>query len=255
MSTFNFENKTVTSDGITTKVITNGIEQTFTKSSYTASTPLTATTFTQANHHIFANSRNIDIKGNSQESYAGRGVTAEYSIKVIGTPELFTGDAQRGADEATSELLSLLLQQGENGKFEQGSPLTIIDPAGVFNNMASSLQGSLSPELSPISTLEDIPIAAGKLAAWGAEIDMADAAEQAARAGQYEIERQERRLQNSIEAGIEEFGASFDPSTATSGNPASDANSTGYTLSKSTMMNAFYGNNDALLAYQRLLMG
>jgi hypothetical protein len=49
--------------------------------------------------------------------------------------------------------------------------------------MSSSLQGSLSPELPPISTLEDIPIAAGKLAAWGAEIDMADAAEQAARAG------------------------------------------------------------------------
>jgi hypothetical protein len=49
--------------------------------------------------------------------------------------------------------------------------------------MASSLQGSLSPELPPITSLEDIPMAAGKLAAWGAMVDMADAAEQAARAG------------------------------------------------------------------------
>lgn len=253
MSTFNFENKTVSSDGVTTKVVTNGVEQTFTKAQYTASTPLTSTTFTQANHHVFANSRNVDIKGNSQESYAGRGVTAEYSIKVVGTPELFTGDAQRGADDATSELLSLLLQQGENGKFEQGSPLTIIDPAGIFNNMASSLQSSLSPELPPITSLEDIPIAAGKLATWGAAVDMADAAEQTARAGYYEIERQERRLQNNIEAYIEEFGTSFDISNATTANPASDANSTGYTLSKSTTLNTFYGNNDALIAWQRLI--
>lgn len=51
MATYNFENKSITSDSFKTTVITNGVEQVFTSSDYTASTPLTSTLYTQNDIH------------------------------------------------------------------------------------------------------------------------------------------------------------------------------------------------------------
>lgn len=49
MATFKNDRKIVTSDGITTTVTTNGVQQTFGTSEYTTVTPLTSTTYTQGN--------------------------------------------------------------------------------------------------------------------------------------------------------------------------------------------------------------
>ena len=179
MSTYTFSNRTVQSDGITTKIVNNGVEQTFTPNRYTVSTPLTDTTYTNGNFHQYAETRNIDVSGNSQENYAGRGVTSEYNVKIVGSPDMFSGNAQRGADKALSQLVGVLLQQGDDRNFAPGNPMGEIDLKSVTSSMASSWQTSMCPTLSPIRELSDIPMVLGEIVAWGEGIKIADAAEQA----------------------------------------------------------------------------
>lgn len=251
MATYNFQNKSITSDSHKTTVISNGVEQVFTSSDYTASTPLTSTLYTQNDIHQYANGRIIDITGNSQETVAGRGLTCEYSIKVVGSPELFTGDAQRGADAAVAAIVGVLLQAGDDRNFVNPNPLNGINPKQMVSNMSSSWQSSFSPEIPPIVELSDIPIALGKMMAFGKAVDIADMAEQAKRAAALTLEQSARKLKNNIEANIAQYGEAFNIKDATTAPPATDLNQGNYTTPKSTVYNLYYENQDSLLAHQR----
>lgn len=251
MATYNFENKSITSDSFKTTVITNGVEQVFTSSDYTASTPLTSTLYTQNDIHQYANGRIIDITGNSQETFAGRGLTCEYSIKVIGSPEMFTGEAQMGADAAIASIVGVLLQSGDDRNFVSPNPLDGISPTQIVSNMTSSWQSSFSPEMPPIVELSDIPIALGKIIAFGQAVEIADLAEQAKRAATLTLEQTETKIKNNINANVAQFGDAFNTNDATSAPPATDLIQGNYTTPKSTLYNLYYENQDSLLAHQR----
>lgn len=251
MSTYTFSNRTVQSDGITTKIVNNGIEQTFTPNRYTVSTPLTDTTYTNGNFHQYAETRNIDVLGNSQENYAGRGVTSEYNVKIVGSPDMFSGNAQRGADKALSQLVGVLLQQGDDRNFAPGNPMGEIDLKSVTSSMASSWQTAMCPTLSPIRELSDIPVVLGELVAWGEGIKIADAAEQAAKAAAYELERQAKRVQENIEANIKALGETFGFSEESTANPATDERAGNYNITEAEVMDAFLDNMPAYMAYTK----
>ena len=139
-------------------------------------------------------SRNVDIVGNSQENYAGRGITCDYSIKVGGNPEIFTGLAQMGADKELAGLISVILQEGDDRKTAAPRILQGVDPKQLVSNLSSSYQSTVPLDLPPIRKPADIGIAFAKLGAWTAGLTAADAAYQAAKAAEITIEQQQRRM-------------------------------------------------------------
>lgn len=251
MATFKNDRKIVTSDGITTTVTTNGVQQTFGTSEYTTVTPLTSTTYTQGNLLQMGTSRNVDIVGNSQENYAGRGITCDYSIKVVGNPEIFTGLAQMGADKELAGLISVILQEGDDRKTAAPRILQGVDPKQLVSNLSSSYQSTVPLDLPPIRKLSDIGVAFAKLGAWTAGLTAADAAYQAAKAAEITIEQQQRRMQNNINAQIEQYGEVFDTSKLLASSTATDVNQGNYNITKQVVMENYLPNQDALLAHQK----
>lgn len=101
-------------NGTTLKVTSGSSEQTVGQGNYDANTNITG-----VRHHLngireSATSRNLEISGNSQEVMNGRGITCCYSIKMVGTPELFSGEVQRKLDKALAKLTSIMLQPGDD---------------------------------------------------------------------------------------------------------------------------------------------
>lgn len=251
MSTYTLGNKFVSSDGNGATMISGDVKETTSPGQYTASTPLSSTTYTIGNIYQCSTSRNIDVKGNSQENCAGRGVTCEYNLKVVGSPELFEATAQLAADKDTAGLVSLLLQSGDDRNFTLPSPLDAINPMEVVSNMSSGLQTSLSPNLPPIRDLTDIPMSLAKMTAWSGTVTLANAQEQAQHAAAFTIEQQRRRVQMNIEAGTRLLGDSFDPSTANAGAPSSDLRQGNYSLTNEMVFSEFVSCVDSLYANQK----
>ena len=119
-------------------------------------------------------SRNVEIIGNSQENYAGRGVTCDYSIKVIGSPEIFTGVAQMGADKELAGIISLILQEGDDRKTAPQKSIQGINPKEIVSNLSSNYQSSIPINYPPIRKLSDIPLAAARVIGWATALNVAD---------------------------------------------------------------------------------
>ena len=183
------ENKNVTVIGGTAHVTTGDVTEVIGTTSYTLNSPLSSTTYTMGNLYQSSDSRNIDVKGNSQEVCAGKGITCDWHLKVVGSPELFEATAQMAADRATAGFVSLLLQKGDDSNFASFNPLESINPMEAVSNVSSGLQTSFKPDFPPIRNLEDVPIALGKMQAWAGTVKMADAQEQLSRAAAFKIEQ------------------------------------------------------------------
>lgn len=251
MSTITFENKTITSNGNKTEISINDSDQTLTTSEYNAVTPIATTKYSDSSLREYGSTRNIDISGNSQENYAGRGVTCEYSLKVVGSPEMFTGEAQQKADKTLSNLIGLVLQTGDDRNTSPDSVLSGIDPKHLVLSMASSFASVYTPQIEPIRNLMDIPVAIGKQIAWAQQLSIANGAEQAARAAAHEVDRQKRMLESNIEAKKKELGDMFNPDSATSGSAATDLKQGNYNLSRQEVHKAHLHQIDERLAAER----
>lgn len=249
MATYNFDNKIITSDGTFTTLSNDNVRQTFSFGAYTASTPLTTTTYTNANLHFYSDTMNLDIKGNAQENFAGHGETSEYTLKVVGTPEQFQGNAQRGADESVVGFISLLLN-ADDRKFSRANPLTAINPVETVSNMSSDFQSSFIPDLPPIRHKSDIPISSSKLQAHGASAKLSDTTEQSKRASQLTTESNERKVKYSIEAGRAVFGEAFNPTNASAAPTATDVRNFNF-VPKQTYHTELYTVVNKLFAYER----
>lgn len=251
MATINFDNKGFTFDGTTATFVSTDATETISKSGYTLSSPSTFTTYTLDNIYQRSSTRNIDVIGNSQESTAGRGVTCEYNIKVVGTPELFEATAQFGADKATAGLASILLQTGDDRNFANPNPIEGINPTELVSNMSSGFQTMFSPELPPIRNLSDIPIVLGKMSAWASTIQLANARQQAAHAAAFAIEQKERKIKRNVEAAKKRFGESFDLSSATTAPPATDQQQGNYSIPKELVHQEFNSSANAMLSNEQ----
>lgn len=251
MATFNNNLKTVISDGTNTIVKTNGIEQKFSTNEYTLNSPLTSTTYTQGNLLQMGVSRNVEIIGNSQENYAGRGVTCDYSIKVIGSPEIFTGVAQMGADKELAGIISLILQEGDDRKTAPQKSIQGINPKEIVSNLSSNYQSSIPINYPPIRKLSDIPLAAARVIGWATALNVADMQHQASVAAELTIEQQQRRIQNNIDAMTSKFGEMFDKTTISAAPIASDTKQGDYNITKQVLFDNYYPHQDSLIAFQK----
>ena len=190
--------KTVTTDGKSTTINNQGVTQTITDGQYHASSQLRSTTHSANGVVQSGSSRNVEITGNSQQCYAGRGLTSQYSMKVIGSPEMFSGKAQRAADKAVSKLAGLLLQPGDNRYQCDPAGLVSLDFTKITSRMTSGWSGSLMPAPPQISRIQDIPKLTAYMGAYLSTVSVENAAYQAAMAGALEIERQAMQKAETI---------------------------------------------------------
>lgn len=242
--------KKISSDGKNVKIITDGVTQEVSEGSYNANTPLTSTVHSQNGIRESGTSRNVEITGNSQEVYAGRGVTSEYNLKVVGSPELFSGQAQRVADNALSSMAGLTLQTGDNRNSAAAGGLPIPDFKKVVSSMTSSFQNQLAPELPEITRIQDIPIFFAKVAVWFSSLNVANLAETSARAAALEIERQVEQTKITMEKKTKELGENFTLSGITT--PATeDKENVTKNITRQDVYDAYVKNIDTILAAQR----
>lgn len=255
--------KRITSDGKNIKIQTDGVIQKVSEGTYQSNSPITATTHSQNGLRESGTTRNVEVSGNSQEVCAGRGVTSEYNLKICGSPELFTGQAQRTADAAVAKLAGLSMQPGDNRHSASKSPIPIPDFTKVVTSMTSSLQNALQPNLPEIARLQDFPIFFAKLGAWFASLSAANLAEGAARAAALEIDRQIEQTKIALEAKMKEMGESPEKiaesiTNALSGGqlsptaPATEDNE-GVTknITRRDVYDAYVQNIDTILAAQK----
>lgn len=182
--------KNIKSDGHSTTVTEDGVQMRMTGGEYSAQTPQRSTTHSANGIVQSGTSRNVEISGNSQETYAGRGITCEYSFKVVGTPELFSGKAQRAADKAVSKLVGILLQSGDDRHSVSPSQLVKLDLNAVMSKMSTSWGGTLAPTPPQITRIQDIGKLSLYLATYIETISLSDAAYKAKVAGLAEVEHQ-----------------------------------------------------------------
>ena len=135
--------KRITSDGKNIKIQTDGVVQKVSEGKYETNSQITASIHSQNGLRESGTTRNVEVTGNSQEVCAGRGVTSEYNLKVCGSPELFTGQAQRTADAAVAKLTGLALQSGDDRHSAKQSSIPKPDFTRVVSSMTSSMQNAL----------------------------------------------------------------------------------------------------------------
>lgn len=244
--------QTISSDGNNVKISTDGVTQNVSKGCYESHSDITNTRFSMNGLRESGNTRNVEVSGNSQESYAGSGLTSEYRLKVVGSPDLFTGEAQRMADAALADLTGLLLQTGDDRNSAPASPLPSFDPQQVVTKMTSSYQNMITPDLPQITRLADIPKFAAAAATWFSGLSVANMAEAAARAGALEIERQIEQAQIALEKKKEEFGNMLDFSSSTPSAPSNeDKQNVSRNITRKEVYETICPKMDTLLAAQR----
>ena len=211
----------IRSDGKKTIIKKQDSQQIIEPGNYQAHTENRVTSHSSTGVVESGSSRNVEIKGNSQESYAGRGVTAQYSFKVVGSPQMFSGQAQRAADKSLAKLASLLLQTGDDRFTKPSSFKDVLpDVTKMVSKMSSSFTSSLSPSPPQISRIQDIGKLTAYMGAYLSTVSAEQAAYQSAMAAKVELERQIeqkkqalRQLKKSFDQGeistemIANFGA------------------------------------------------
>lgn len=255
--------KRITSDGKNIKIQTDGVVQDISQGKYHTTSGITTSSHNQNGTRESGTTRNTEYTGNSQEVCAGRGVTSEYNLKICGTPELFSGQAQRTADAAVAKLTGLSLQSGDNRHSQAPSGIPMPDFTKVVTSMTSSLQNTLQPNLPEIARLADFPVFFAKLGAWFASLSAANLAEGAARAAALEIDRQIEQTKIAVEAKMKAMGESPEKianaiTEALSGGgssptaPATEDNEgVAYNITRRDVYDAYVENIDTILAAQK----
>ena len=182
--------KKITSDGINTSIEYNGVKEVISDGNYSAQTKNVNKTHSVSGIEETGSQRNVDIKGNSQETCYTRGVTCEANIKVVGNPDQFDGTNYRKVHKALGELAGIVVQQGDDKQSLDFPSFPSIDFGRVLENMSSSYPATTPPPTPHISNLLDAGLFVAEIGAWYAGYISADAAELALRAGKLEIERQ-----------------------------------------------------------------
>lgn len=245
-------NQTVTSNGNTTTVERNGVTQNISFGEYSATTPLTSIQCSHSGVRVNGSSRNVDITGNSQENYAGRGLTCEYSIRVVGSPELFEATAQIAADNALNDLVGLMLQPGDDRNFQMGDLIPKLNFRQIVSKMTSSAQSDLTPPAPTIKSFEDVPIETAKLASWFSSLSLSNLAFQAAKAAALEVERQVTQQAINIQRTAEALGNQFGLGEGSASSPSSEEKSeSSYNITRQDVADAYLKKIDPLLAAQR----
>lgn len=170
--------KTIISENGKVIIQTNSSEQQIGQGCYDANTNITGVRHYQNGIRESATSRNLEITGNSQEVMEGRGVTCCYSIKITGTPELFSGEAQRTLDRALAKLTALMLQPGDDRHSSVKLPVLFPNSMSIVSNMTSAAQASNPLELPPVNGVADLPVALEAIGTWAKELNAKDTAEQ-----------------------------------------------------------------------------
>lgn len=181
---------TFTTDGQRTIIQDKGVTQTIGDGFSTASTPLRNTTVSANPIVQKGQARNVEISGNSQQSYAGRGLTSQYSIKVIGSAELFSGKAQRAADKAVAKLVGTLLQPGDDRYSASPADLVTLDFQKIASKMSSGWSSALLPAPPQISRIQDMPKLVAYMGTYLSSVSGENIAYQTAMAGACQLERQ-----------------------------------------------------------------
>lgn len=182
--------KKITSDGINTSIEYNGVKEVISDGNYSAQTSNVYKTHSVSGIEETATQRNVDIKGNSQETCYTRGVTCESNIKVVGNPDQFDGTNFRKVHKALGELAGLVVQQGDDKKSLDFPSFPSIDFGRVMENMSSAYPATVPPPTPHISNLLDAGLFVAEIGVWYAGYISADTAELALRAAKTEVERQ-----------------------------------------------------------------
>ena len=229
----------VISNGRETIVEKNGTKTYHGQGVYDADTPITTVQHNQNGKILSTTSLNEEVSGNVQRCCAGMGETCEYKMKIVGSPELFTGQDQQAADYATNDLRALLLQPGDSRKEGGFSELASIDLQSAVSSMSTSMTNSFTPQIPQINRLQDLPAFTAYLSAWLGTVSAGNAAYQALCAGELEIERQLLQKKETIKRLKKQYGEDFDfeslfsggtPTPSTENNPNADYNITRQTV-------------------------
>lgn len=241
----------IKSNGRKTEIETNGVSITYQDGYYDASTPIAKITHSSNGIRQSGSSRNVEISGNSQQCYAGRGITSEYNIKMVGSPEMFTGKDQMAADNCLNDLRGLLLQPGDNRNDASLASLPTIDFQAVTSSMTSSMTQQFTPQVPQLTRLQDLPQYAGYLKTWLQSVSITNAAYQAGCAARLEIERQLMQKYQSIKSLTKKFGQA-DFETILGGEiglpSAEDIPNKEYNITRSRIYENYIPNLQSLLA-------
>ena len=188
----------ITSDGINTTIEYNGVREVISDGNYSAETSNVRKTHSNSGIQETGTQRNIDIRGNSQETCYTRGVTCESDIKIIGNPEQFDGKNYRKLQKALSELAGLVVQSGDDKKSLKLPPLPSLDFSKIVNSMTSEFSSKNPPPVPQIKSLSDVGIFIADITKWKTECYTSDVAERALRAAKLEAERQYMQYEENL---------------------------------------------------------
>lgn len=229
----------ITSDGINTTIEYNGVREVISDGNYSAETSNVRKTHSNSGIQETGTQRNIDIRGNSQETCYTRGVTCESDIKIIGNPEQFDGKNYRKLQKALSELAGLVVQSGDDKKSLKLPPLPSLDFSKLVNSMTSEFSSKNPPPVPQIKSLSDVGIFMAKMAKWQAECYTSDIAERALRAAKLEVERQYMQYEENLISQANEMIDSVE-NLFSSGSQATEdrAEKASYNIDRKTLFQA-----------------
>ena len=193
--------ETFISDGTNIEFKGDGRNWKSSDGNFSTDTKNTSTICSQSGRVESATSRNVETNGNSQEYCWTRGITCESSVKVVGNPDQFEGSTLNKIHDSLTELASLMVQKRDNSASVSLPGLPKLDFAAMTSTLTSSLSSSMAIPTPNIKSLEDIPIHAGKVAAYVSTINASNMAERSARAVALEAERQSiQKTENMLNA-------------------------------------------------------
>lgn len=211
----------IKSDGFTLKRNCNGVTETVSSSGfYSANTPEVFKTNSETIQET-ANQRNVDIRGNSQETCFTRGVTCEADIKVVGNPNQFDPKYHNKLHRAQTELAALLVQSGDDAKSVKPPLMPNFDFSKIISSFTSEFSSKNPPPVPNIKSWYDVGPYLADMAVWKTECYTADTAYKALKAAKLEAESQYMQYEENLKAAandmIERFENLFE-----SGSPATE---------------------------------
>lgn len=244
----------IKSNGRTTEVDTDGVSIKYQDGQYDASTPLAKVTHSGNGIRQSGTSRNVEISGNSQECYAGRGITSEYNIKIVGSSEMFTGKDQRAADNCLNDVKGVILQSGDNRNDMAQALLEMIDCKSATSAMTTSLSNDINIKIPQLTRIQDLPDYSMNLFAYLENYSLTNSAYQAMCAAKLEVERQLLQKWETLKCMGKKFGeGDFESLLAGEiGLPsAEDIQGKEYNITRSRLYENYIPNLPALLAAEK----
>lgn len=238
--------RSFTSDGIETQYKKNGVSQKLSGNEYTAATPLRNTKRSVEGVVESGTTYNCEYE-RSQEVYDAHGLTTGYTIKMVGTEEMFTGTAQQSADQALAETASLLLQDGDTRNTTAPSDLIPIDFQKLTSSMTSGWAASMSPSVPQISRLSDLPKLTAYIGAYIGSLSAENAAYQAMMAGKAELERQYEQAKLTLKRLTEQFSEEDLTPEMLAGTPAKEEKPAHYNLTRQQVYETYIPNLPTIL--------